>query len=146
MATISNSRLVPVASTGREAMQLFTRSRAFLTRDCETRPISISALAVLRFCPSTPRRFCGAAGCCGRGRSILVQKLHGFPPKGLRRLPHGQKRDILLSALHAADVGAIDAHPLRHGFLAEPCREPIAAHILMTKHEPDIHPDGINRV
>ena len=139
MATISNSRLVPVASTGREAMQLLTRPRAFLTRDCETRrsvslPSRFYDFVRLRLGTFAALPDAAAAAAASSSKNSM-----DFRPRACAASRTVKSVTFCCPALHAADVGAIDAHPLRHGFLAEPCREPIAAHIL-TKHEADIHP------
>jgi hypothetical protein len=56
----------------------------------------------------------------GRGRGLFVRKLSGFPAESLRGLSDRQPRDILLPALHAADMRAVDAYALGHSFLAPP--------------------------
>ena len=54
-----------------------------------------------------------------RCRGFLIQKIRRAASQSLRGLPQRQKRNVLLSALHAADMGAVDTHSLGHRFLAE---------------------------
>ncbi len=56
----------------------------------------------------------------------------------LGRLPDGEKRDILLTPFHAANVGAIDAHTLGHRFLAQASGKPDAPQI-QAKNLANIH-------
>lgn len=49
--------------------------------------------------------------------------------KRLRGMPDRQESNILLPALHGADMGAINVHSYRHGFLAETSLQPEPAEI-----------------
>ena len=54
-------------------------------------------------------------------------------------MPDREQRDVLLAALHTADVRTIDAHALGDSFLAEACLHPKSANIF-PKHLSNIHP------
>ena len=85
----------------------------------------------------------GCLGECVRWRvGALVQKRSRTTIERLCRLPEGQKSHILLTALHAADMGTIDAHSLRDRLLAEICSQSKTAKI-PAKYLANVHPqDG----
>ena len=75
-------------------------------------------------------------------REFLIEQVNRLHPERLRRVPQRQQGDILLAALHAADMGAINAHTRSDGLLAEASPHPKPANI-SPEHLSDIHPqDG----
>ena len=71
-----------------------------------------------------------------------LRRSAGLYAERLRQVPDREQRDVLLAALHTADVRTIDAHALGDSFLAETGLHPKSANIF-PKHLSNIHPqDG----
>ncbi len=75
-------------------------------------------------------------------RWVLVQQIGRPYAEGIGGLPERCQRDVLLAPLHAGDMGTINAHLCRQGFLAGSGRHPVAAHI-ESEQPANVHPqDG----
>ena len=81
----------------------------------------------------------------GRSLIALIQEVGRANIQSLGCVPDRQKRDILLSTLDEADIGAVHAHAFSQGFLPETCLSPIAAKIC-AEYFPDVHPQDRRRL
>ena len=76
------------------------------------------------------------------GAHSFVEEIGGPDAQSFAGAPDGQQRYVLQSALHAADMGTVDTHPLGQGLLAEAGLYAMVAQI-RPKEAPDVHPqDG----